>query len=145
MSERQSHAGSPQHGVPPYQMAEGEQYMNAEQQAHFRRILDAWRQELMEEVDRTVDHMKVDCVHCPDPNDRATQESDMDLELRTRERERKLLVKIEHTLKKLDEHDYGYCEVCGDEIGIRRLEARPTAELCINCKTKQEAAEHLYA
>ncbi|MDJ0741570.1 MAG: RNA polymerase-binding protein DksA [Gammaproteobacteria bacterium] len=145
MSERQSHAGSPQHGVSPYQMTEGEQYMNAEQQAHFRRILNAWRQELMEEVDRTVDHMKVDSVHCPDPNDRATQESDMDLELRTRERERKLLVKIEHTLKKLDEHDYGYCEVCGDEIGIRRLEARPTAELCINCKTKQEAAEHLYA
>ncbi len=145
MSERQSHAGSPQHGVSPYQMTEGEQYMNAEQQAHFRRILNAWRQELMEEVDRTVDHMKVDSVHCPDPNDRAIQESDMDLELRTRERERKLLVKIEHTLKKLDEHDYGYCEVCGDEIGIRRLEARPTAELCINCKTKQEAAEHLYA
>jgi len=79
------------------------------------------------------------------PNDRASQESDMDLELRTRERERKLLAKMEQTLKKFDEHDDGYCEICGDEIGIRRLEARPTAQLCIACKTKQEAAEQLHA
>lgn len=134
-----------QHGIPAYEISDGEVYMNAEQQAHFRRILNAWRQELMEEVDRTVDHMKVDSVHCPDPNDRATQESDMGLELLTRERERRLLAKIESTLKKIDEHDYGYCEICGDEIGIRRLEARPTAQLCISCKTKQEAAEGSHA
>ena len=125
----------------PYQMSDGELYMNAAQQAHFRQILESWRQELMEEVDRTVDHMKVDSVHCPDPNDRATQESDMDLELLTRERERRLLSKIESTLRKIDEHEYGYCNICGEEIGIRRLEARPTAELCIDCKTRQEALE----
>ena len=103
----------------------------------------AMYRELMEEVDRTVDHMKVDSVHCPDPNDRATQESDMGMELRTRERERKLLNKISKTLKKIDEHEYGYCESCGVEIGIRRLEARPTADLCIDCKTRQEELERV--
>jgi DnaK suppressor protein len=133
-----------QHGIPPYQAVDGEPYMSAPQHMHFRRILNAWRQELMEEVDRTVDHMKSDSVHCPDPNDRASQESDMQLELRTRERERKLLGKIEQTLKKIDEDDYGFCEMCGAEIGIPRLEARPTADLCIECKTKQEAAERLH-
>lgn len=116
--------------------------MNPAQELHFRRILNSWRQELMEEVDRTVDHMKIDTVHCPDPNDRATQEADMGLELRTRERERKLLSKIDKTIKKIDEHEYGYCECCGVEIGIRRLEARPTADLCVDCKTRAEALEH---
>lgn len=141
MNEPLEHRRTPSHAIAPYQLRDGELYMNAEQQDHFRRILNAWRQELMEEVDRTVDHMKVDSVHCPDPNDRATQESDMDLELLTRERERKLLSKIESTLKKIDEHVYGYCDICGEEIGIRRLEARPTADLCIDCKTRQEALE----
>ena len=131
------------YGFPPYQVKQGEAYMNPDQEAHFRNILNAWRTELMEEVDRTVGHMKVDSVHCPDPNDRATQESDMGLELRTREREGKLLSKINKTLKKIDEHDYGYCESCGVEIGIRRLEARPTADLCIDCKTRQEELERL--
>jgi DnaK suppressor protein len=130
-------------GFAAYEPAEGEAYMNPRQQAHFREILNAWRRELMEEVDRTVGHMKVDSVHCPDPNDRATQESDMGMELRTRERERKLLNKIDKTLKKLDENEYGYCESCGVEIGIRRLEARPTADLCIDCKTRQEELERL--
>ncbi len=131
------------YGFPPYQVKQGEAYMNPDHEAHFRNILNAWRRELMEEVDRTVGHMKVDSVHCPDPNDRATQESDMGLELRTREREGKLLSKINKTLKKIDEHDYGYCESCGVEIGIRRLEARPTADLCIDCKTRQEELERL--
>ncbi len=130
-------------GFTPYPLKEGEAYMNPRQQAHFREILNVWRRELMEEVDRTVGHMKVDSVHCPDPNDRATQESDMEMELRTRERERKLLSKIDKTLKKIDEHEYGYCESCGVEIGIRRLEARPTADLCIDCKTRQEELEQL--
>jgi len=128
-------------GIAPYQPQEGEPYMSADQESHFRNILNSWRRDLMEEVDRTVDHMKVDSVHCPDPNDRASQESEMGMELRTRERERKLLSKIDKALKKLDEHDYGYCESCGVEIGIGRLEARPTADLCIDCKTKQEALE----
>lgn len=145
MTEHTDTHRASQHGIPPYEARDGETYMNPDQQDHFRQILHAWRRELMEEVDRTVDHMKVDSVHCPDPNDRATQESDIGIELLTRERERRLLGKIEHTLKKIDEHEYGYCEICGDEIGIRRLEARPTADLCINCKTKQEASEHAHA
>lgn len=131
------------HGIEPYPLSDGEAYMSAEQEAHFRRLLNNWRQSLMEEVDRTVDHMKVDSVHCPDPNDRASQEADIGIELRTRDRERKLLNKIDKTLKMIDEHEYGYCASCGDEIGIRRLEARPTADLCIECKTIQEAEERL--
>lgn len=126
---------------PVYQVADGEEYMSPAQEAHFRTILNSWRQELMEEVDRTVGHMKSDSVHCPDPNDRATQEADIGMELRTRDRERKLLGKIDQTLRKLDDHDYGYCERCGVEIGIRRLEARPTADLCIDCKTRAEQHE----
>lgn len=131
------------HGITPYQAGPDEAYMSPAQETHFRTILLAWRRELMEEVDRTVGHMKLDSVHCPDPNDRASQESDMELELRTRERERRLLSKIDKALKILDEHEYGYCSECGAEIGIRRLEARPTADLCIACKTRQEAQEHL--
>lgn len=131
------------HGLKPYKVKKGEAYMNPDQEAHFRHILNVWRQELMEEVDRTVGHMKVDSVHCPDPNDRATQETDMGMELRTRDRERKLLSKIDKTLKKIDEHEYGYCESCGVEIGVGRLEARPTADLCIDCKTRQEEHERI--
>ncbi len=134
-------ASSHPHGFEPYHPSQGEAYMSPGQQGHFRDILSRWRSELMQEVDRTVDHMKVDTVHCPDPNDRATQEADMGLELRTRERERKLLAKIDKALKKLDEHEYGYCDACGVEIGIRRLEARPTADLCVDCKTRDEALE----
>jgi DnaK suppressor protein len=115
--------------------------MCAEQEAHFRAILTAWKQELMEEVDRTVHHMKDEAANFPDPNDRATQESEFSLELRTRDRERKLLKRITSMLKRLDEHEYGYCEACGVEIGLRRLEARPTATLCIDCKTLDEIRE----
>jgi DnaK suppressor protein len=140
----QSHAETAlRHGIEPYRAAPGEPYMSPAQEAHFRAILLAWRRELMEEVDRTVDHMKLDSVHCPDPNDRASQESDMELELRTRERERRLLNKIDKALRVLDDHAYGFCTECGAEIGIGRLEARPTADLCISCKTRQEAKEHL--
>jgi DnaK suppressor protein len=129
------------HGFAPYRPQQGEAYMNDRQEAHFRSVLGAWRRELMEEVDRTVNHMKTDSVHCPDPNDRATQESDIGIELRTRERERKLLAKIDRALRKLDDHEYGYCEQCGVEIGVGRLDARPTADLCIECKTRQESLE----
>lgn len=125
----------------PYKEKKGEEYMNPKQEEHFRGILQAWKKELMEEVDRTVDHMKDDAANFPDPNDRATQESEFSLELRTRDRERKLLKKIDETLKQLDEHEYGYCESCGIEIGLRRLEARPTATLCIDCKTLDEIRE----
>ncbi|SIT66068.1 transcriptional regulator, TraR/DksA family [Ectothiorhodosinus mongolicus] len=128
-------------GIAPYEAAAGEEYMNNDQKAHFRAILQAWKQELMEEVDRTVGHMKEDAANFADPADRATQEEEFSLELRTRDRERKLIRKIDEALSDIDNGDYGYCEACGVEIGIRRLEARPTATLCIDCKTLQEIKE----
>jgi DnaK suppressor protein len=127
--------------IAPYQPEEGEEYMNPAQEEHFRRILRAWRQELMEEVDRTVHHMQDEAANFPDPNDRASQESEFTMELRTRDRERKLLKKIDEALNAIDEGEYGFCEACGVEIGIRRLEARPTATLCIDCKTLDEIRE----
>lgn len=130
-------------GVDPYQEEAGETYMNPRQLAHFRKILEAWRDQLREEVDRTVGYMKDEAANFPDPVDRAVQEEEFALELRNRDRERKLIKKIEKTLQKLDdEHgEFGYCEHCGVEIGIKRLEARPTAELCIDCKTIAEIKE----
>ena len=125
----------------PYDLKEGEEYMNEAQQDHFRNILGNWRQELMEEVDRTKEHMQTELNNYADPNDRASQEEEFSLELRTRDRERKLLKKIEKTIDLIDKDDYGYCEACGVEIGIRRLEARPTADLCIDCKTLAEIKE----
>ena len=125
----------------PYAETPGEDYMNDAQREHFRNILLAWKRELMEEVDRTVHHMQDEAANFPDPNDRATQESEFSMELRTRDRERKLIKKIDETISKLDHDEYGYCESCGIEIGIRRLEARPTAALCIDCKTLDEIRE----
>ena len=125
----------------PYVEKEGEEYMNDAQLEHFAQILKKWRSELMEEVDRTVHHMQDDAANFPDPNDRATQESEFSLELRTRDRERKLIKKIEESIKNIEAGDYGYCETCGVEIGIRRLEARPTATQCIDCKTLDEIRE----
>jgi len=125
----------------PYVEKEGEEYMNEAQLKHFESILKNWKAELMQEVDRTVHHMQDDAANFPDPNDRATQESEFSLELRTRDRERKLIKKIEEALKEIESGDYGYCESCGIEIGIRRLEARPTATLCIDCKTLDEIRE----
>lgn len=128
-------------GIAPYQPKDGEEYMNAAQEAHFKKILKAWKQSLMEEADRTVHHMQDEAANFPDPNDRASQESEFSLELRTRDRERKLLKKITEIIASIDSHDYGYCESCGVEIGIRRLEARPTATQCIDCKTLDEIRE----
>ncbi len=125
----------------PYQAESDEEYMNTEQLAHFRGLLNKWKQELMEEVDRTVHHMQDESANLPDPADRATQEEEFTFELRTRDRERKLIKKIDQALEALDDNDYGYCESCGVEIGIRRLEARPTATLCIDCKTLDEIKE----
>jgi len=125
----------------PYQLAEGEEYMNDDQLAHFRQLLLNWKQELMEEVDRTVQHLKEDASNFADPADRATQEEEFSLELRTRDRERKLIKKINETLEKIDEGDYGFCDACGIEIGIRRLEVRPTATLCVDCKSLDEIKE----
>jgi len=125
----------------PYNEKKGEEYMSSGQKEHFSKILGAWKKELMEEVDRTVHHMQDDAANFPDPNDRASQESEFALELRTRDRERKLIKKIDEALEQLNTGDYGYCESCGVEIGIRRLEARPTATQCIDCKTLDEIRE----
>ena len=125
----------------PYSEVKAEEYMNPRQVAHFQKILLGWRQQLMEEVERTVHHLQDDAGNFPDPNDRATQEEEFALELRTRDRERKLIKKINDALGALETGDYGFCEMCGVEIGIRRLEARPTATLCIDCKTLDEIRE----
>ena len=115
--------------------------MNEKQVEHFRAILHAWKRELMEEVDRTMHYMQDEAANFPDPNDRASQESDFTLELRARDRERKLIKKIDEALARLEAGEYGECESCGVDIGIRRLEARPTATLCIDCKTLDEIRE----
>jgi DnaK suppressor protein len=125
----------------PYKPKRGEEYMNEKQREHFRNILLRWKAELMQEVDRTVTHMKDEAANFPDPADRATQEEEFSLELRTRDRERKLIKKIDSTMERIDQDDYGFCDACGVEIGIKRLEARPTANLCIDCKTLDEIKE----
>lgn len=129
------------HNFEPYKEKKGEKYMNEKQREHFTKILDAWKSELMHEVDRTVDHMKDDAANFPDPADRASQEEEFSLELRTRDRERKLIKKIDDSLSMIKKEEYGYCETCGVEIGIRRLEARPTASQCIDCKSLDEIKE----
>ena len=125
----------------PYIMKKGEEYMNESQRHHFKNILLNWRNELMEEVDRTVHHMQDEAANPPDPADRATLEEEFSIELRTRDRERRLIKKIDSTIEQIAKDDYGFCDSCGVEIGIRRLEARPTANKCIDCKTLDEIKE----
>lgn len=132
------------HGIPPYQPRAGETYMNDRQLEHFRHILLAWKRELMEEVDRTVHHMQDEASNFPDPNDRATQESEFGLELRTRDRERKLLKKIDSALARIEDGSYGYCEETGEEIGLKRLEARPVATLSVEAQERRELAERQF-
>jgi DnaK suppressor protein len=128
-------------GFKPYQETQGEEYMSEAMRAHFTGILNNWKLELMQEVDRTVHHMQDEAANFPDPADRASQEEEFSLELRARDRERKLIKKIDETLQLIEDEDYGWCESCGVEIGIRRLEARPTATQCIDCKTLAEIKE----
>ena len=128
-------------GFEPYQPAKGEEYMSDAMRAHFTDILNKWKLELMQEVDRTVTHMQDEAANFPDPADRASQEEEFSLELRTRDRGRKLIKKIDETLTLIEENEYGWCDSCGVEIGLRRLEARPTATLCIDCKTLAEIKE----
>jgi len=130
--------------VKPYIPRRGEQYMNKEQLDHFRQILNTWKRDLMQEVDRTVLHMKDEAANFPDPNDRATQESEFSLELRTRDRERKLIRKIEEAIKRIEDGSYGYCVETGEEIGIKRLEARPVATLCVEAQERRERREKQY-
>lgn len=135
----------PHKPVAPYKAKKGEEYMNPKQLAHFRQILETLKQELAGDIERTVHTMQDEATVFADPNDRASQESDIALELRNRDRERKLIKKIDETLGKIDADDYGYCESCGVEIGLKRLEARPTATLCIDCKTLDEIRERQVA
>jgi DnaK suppressor protein len=130
--------------VQPYIVKRGELYMSKEQLEHFRHILDSWKRDLMVEVDRTVSHMKDEAANFPDPNDRATQEEEFSLELRTRDRERKLIRKIDDALKRIDDGSYGYCLETGEEIGIKRLEARPVATLSIEAQERRERRERQY-
>ena len=125
----------------PYQPKPDEEYMNKNQLKHFTAILNNWKSDLSHDIDRTVHTMQDEVTMFADPNDRASQESDMALELRNRDRERKLIKKIDETLRNIDADEYGYCEGCGVEIGLKRLEARPTATLCIDCKTLDEMRE----
>lgn len=134
----------PIHGIEPYVAKRGENYMSKEQLAHFRAILTSWKRELMNEVDRTVHHMQDEAANFPDPNDRATQESEFGLELRTRDRERKLLRKINAAIARIEDGTYGYCEETGEEIGLKRLEARPVATLCLEAQERREMSERQF-
>jgi DnaK suppressor protein len=129
----------------PYKPRKGEAYMSAKQLNHFKKILTQLKEELSEDIDRTVHTMQDEATVFADPNDRASQESDISLELRSRDRERKLIRKIDETIAKIDAGEYGYCDSCGIEIGLKRLEARPTATLCIDCKTLDEMRERQVA
>jgi len=136
--------GSSQKGLKQfrsYEAKKGENYMSKSQLNHFRSILNEWKTELSQDIDRTVHTMQDELTSYADPNDRASQESDMALELRNRDRERKLIKKIDETIRNIESQDYGYCAGCGEEIGLKRLEARPTATLCIDCKTLDEIRE----
>jgi DnaK suppressor protein len=135
----------PVDGIEPYVSSKDEEYMNEDQLAHFKIILQKWSESLVQEVNRTVGHMQEDASNFSDPADRATQEEEFTLELRARDRERKLIRKIEKTIARVDADDYGFCDACGIEIGLQRLEVRPTAELCIDCKATQEIKERQIA
>ena len=131
--------------IPPYKPKGKEEYMNARQLSYFRTMLEEMKRELSQDIDRTVHTMQDEATIFADPNDRASQESDMALELRNRDRERKLIKKIDETIARIDANEYGYCDSCGIEIGLKRLEARPTATLCIDCKTLDELRERQVA
>lgn len=131
--------------IPPYKPKGKEEYMNARQLAYFRHMLEEMKRELSQDIDRTVHTMQDEATIFADPNDRASQEADMSLELRNRDRERKLIKKIDETIQHIDAGEYGYCESCGVEIGLKRLEVRPTATLCIDCKTLDEMRERQVA
>jgi len=129
----------------PYKAKKGEEYMSPSQLEHFRGVLNGIKLGLSQDIDRTVHTMQDEATVFADPNDRASQESDMSLELRNRDRERKLIKNIDKMLSRIDAGDYGFCDKCGVEIGLSRLEARPTATLCIDCKTLDEIRERQVA
>lgn len=135
----------PHRQFPLYVSAPGEDYMSSRQTAHFRKVLDTLKAELLSDIEQTVDHLQAEQTTLADPNDRASLEADLALELRNRDREQKLIKKVDEALGRIDAGEYGYCDSCGVEIGLRRLEARPTATLCIDCKTLEEVRERQVA
>lgn len=143
-SSRGDVLSGPLHGIASYVTKRGEEYMNEKQYKHFQTILASWKDELMNEANRTVHHMQDEASNFPDPNDRATQESEFSLELRTRDRERKLLRKIESALARIEDGSYGFCEETGEEIGLKRLEARPVATLCLEAQERRELSERQF-
>jgi len=144
MAARRDLLSGPIHGIEPYVIDRGEEYMSSGQLAHFDTILGSWKSELMKEVDRTVHHMQDEAANFPDPNDRATQESEFGLELRTRDRERKLLRKINAALARIEDGSYGYCDETGEEIGLKRLEARPVATMSVEAQERREMSERQF-
>ena len=142
--QRKDLLSSPINEIGPYKAKRGEAYMNDSQLSYFKQLLTMWKNDLIDEVDRTVVHMKDEASNFPDPNDRATQESEFGLELRTRDRERKLLKKISSALVRIGEGDYGYCDETGEEIGLKRLQARPVATLSLEAQERREKAERQY-
>ena len=142
--QRKDLLSSPINEIGPYKAKRGEAYMNDSQLSYFKQLLTKWKSDLINEVDRTVVHMKDEASNFPDPNDRATQESEFGLELRTRDRERKLLKKISSALIRIEEGDYGYCDETGEEIGLKRLQARPVATLSLEAQERREKAERQF-
>ena len=142
--QRKDLLSSPINEIGPYKAKRGEAYMNDSQLSYFKQLLTKWKSDLIDEVDRTVVHMKDEASNFPDPNDRATQESEFGLELRTRDRERKLLKKISSALIRIEEGDYGYCDETGEEIGLKRLQARPVATLSLEAQERREKAERQF-
>lgn len=119
----------------------GDDYMNAADLARFKKILLDWKHAITEQDQAAKQHLQTDTSPLADMNDRASQEEEFSLALRSRDRERKLVKKINAALERIANEEFGYCESCGVEIGIARLEARPTAELCIDCKELEEKKE----
>ena len=142
--QRKDLLSSPINEIGPYKAKRGEAYMNDSQLSYFKQLLTKWKSDLIDEVDRTVVHMKDEASNFPDPNDRATQESEFGLELRTRDRESKLLKKISSALVRIEEGDYGYCDETGEEIGLKRLQARPVATLSLEAQERREKAERQF-
>ena len=142
--QRKDLLSSPINEIGPYKIKRGEAYMNDSQLSYFKQLLTKWKSDLIDEVDRTVVHMKDEASNFPDPNDRATQESEFGLELRTRDRERKLLKKISSALVRIEEGDYGYCDETGEEIGLKRLQDRPVATLSLEAQERREKAERQF-
>ena len=127
--------------IAPYKPKKNEKYMSAAMKRHFIAVLLLWKEHLLDEMQKTFDHLRAKGETYADPVDRASQEEEFAFELRTRDRERKLINKISTSIEKIKQDDYGWCESCGDEIGVKRLEARPTATHCIDCKTLDEIKE----